>query len=106
MYKVGTALFTKGVFVESGEAALYLGGMAQVNVSLPDDLGDWAQSRVTSGGFIDASDYVRDVVRRDRAYEEKLARLQAAIDEGRASPISERTIEDIIADGRRRRAAR
>lgn len=80
--------------------------MAQVNVSLPDDLSDWAQSRVTPGGFADASDYVRDVVRRDRAYEEKLGRLQVAIDEGRASPISERTIEDIIADGRRRRAAR
>lgn len=79
--------------------------MAQVNVSLPDDLGDWAQSRVTPGGFADASDYVRDVVRRDRAYEEKLTLLQTAIDEGRASPISERTIEDIITEGRRRRAA-
>ncbi|HEU0045320.1 type II toxin-antitoxin system ParD family antitoxin [Sphingomonas sp.] len=80
--------------------------MAQVNVSLPDDLSDWARLQATEGRFVDASDYVRDVVRRDREHGEQRARLQAAIDDGRASPISERTIEDIIADGRRRHAGR
>lgn len=80
--------------------------MTRLNVSLPDDLGDWATARAARSGFGDPADYVGELVRREREHEEKLARLQAAIDEGRASPISNRTIEDIIADGRRRHAAR
>lgn len=88
-----------GLFVESGAAVSYFGTMAQVHVSLPQDLSDWAELRAAQGGYDDPADYVRDVVRREREYQEKLARLQAAIDEGRRSPISDRTIEDIIADG-------
>lgn len=80
--------------------------MAQLNVSLPDDLSAWAEARVAQGRFGDPQEYVRELVRRDREDEEKLARLQAAIDEGRRSGVSKRTIEDVIADGRRRRAQR
>jgi antitoxin ParD1/3/4 len=79
--------------------------MAQMNVSIPDKLKGWAEQRVAEGRYSSTSDYIRDLVRRDQENEEKLRRLQAAIDEGRASGISKRTIEDIIADGRRRRAA-
>jgi antitoxin ParD1/3/4 len=79
--------------------------MAQMNISIPEKLKGWAESRVAEGRYSSTSDYVRDLVRRDQENEEKLRRLQAAIDEGRRSGISERTIGDIIADGRRRRAA-
>lgn len=64
--------------------------MAQVHVSLPKDLSDWAESRVAQGGYADPAEYVRDVVRRDREYQEKLARLGEAIDEGRRSGKSDR----------------
>lgn len=80
--------------------------MSRLNVSLPDDLSDWAEARAAHDGFGDPADYVRDVMQREREYQEKLARLQAAIDAGRASPVSHRTIEDIVGDGRRRHAAR
>lgn len=76
--------------------------MAQLNVQLPDDLQRWTDARAVEGGFDSGSDYVRDLVRRDRDYAQKLAALQAAIDEGLASGVSERTIEDIIADRRKR----
>ncbi len=79
--------------------------MAQMNVSIPDKLKSWAEQRVAEGRYSSTSDYIRDLVRRDQENEEKLRRLQAAIDEGRNSGISERTIDDIIADRRRRRAA-
>lgn len=72
--------------------------MAQVNVSLPDDLSAWAESRVTDGGYGDPAEYVRDLVRRDREDEEKLARLQAAIDEGRRSGVSERDPFEYLAE--------
>ena len=44
-----------------------------------------AQRRYSS-----TSDYVRDLVRRDQDYAQKLAALQAAIDAGLASGVSER----------------
>ena len=78
--------------------------MAQMNVSLPDQLKGWAESRVAEGRYSSTSDYVRDLVRRDQEREEKRRALQAAIEEGRASGISDRGIEDIIADVRQRRS--
>ena len=80
--------------------------MAQMNVSIPDKLKGWAESRVAEGRYSSTSDYVRDLVRRDQEAEEKLQRLRAAIDEGLASPETDATIESIIIEGRRRRAAR
>lgn len=71
--------------------------MAQMNISLPDKLKSWAEARVAEGRYSSTSDYVRDLMRRDQDTSEALARLQAAIDEGRASPPSDRTIDDIIA---------
>ncbi len=73
-----------------------------MNVLLPDDLQSWADSRVSEGRYDSGADYVRDLVRRDRDYAEKLIALQAAIAEGLASGVSERTIEDIIRDRRER----
>ncbi|MFW2830749.1 type II toxin-antitoxin system ParD family antitoxin [Sphingomonas sp. ID0503] len=75
-----------------------------MNISIPEQLKRWAEARVAEGRYSSTSDYVRDLVRRDQEQAEKLARLQAAIDEGRASGISKRSIEDIIADARKRRA--
>ncbi len=64
--------------------------MAQMNISIPDKLKGWAERRVAEGRYSSTSDYVRDLIRRDEEYQEKVERLQAAIDEGRASGISER----------------
>lgn len=80
--------------------------MAQMNISIPEKLKGWAESRVAEGRYSSTSDYVRDLVRRDQENEEKLRRLQAAIDEGLNSPEVDTTIEDIIAEGRARRRAR
>ena len=76
--------------------------MAQMNISIPDKLKSWAEQRVAEGRYASTSDYVRDLVRRDQENEEKLRRLQAAIDEGLASPETDSTIEDIITRGRGR----
>ena len=73
--------------------------MAQMNVSIPEALKGWAESRVAEGRYSSTSDYVRDLVRRDQEREEARRRLQAAIDEGRASGVSKRGIADVIAEG-------
>jgi antitoxin ParD1/3/4 len=73
-----------------------------MNVSIPDALKGWAESRVAEGRYSSTSDYVRDLVRRDQEREEACRRLQAAIDEGMASPESDATMADVIRDARKR----
>jgi antitoxin ParD1/3/4 len=77
--------------------------MAQMNVSLPEALKTWAETRVAEGRYSSTSDYVRDLVRRDQEAEEKLQRLRVMIEEGLASPETDATIDSIIADSRARR---
>ena len=91
-----------GCYLVIFRAKSYKWRMAQMNVSIPDKLKGWAEQRVAEGRYSSTSDYIRDLVRRDQENEERLRRLQAAIDEGLASGVSERTIEDIIADRRKR----
>ena len=67
-----------------------------MNVSLPDQLKGWAESRVAEGRYSSTSDYVRDLVRRDQEREEKRRVLQAAIDEGLASPIPDRLFDEVV----------
>lgn len=70
--------------------------MAQLNVQLPDDLQRWADARAVEGGFSSTGDYIGELMRRDREDAEKLAALQAAIDAGRASGVSERDPFDYL----------
>lgn len=71
--------------------------MATMNVSLPDPLKEWVEDRVKSGSYANASDYVRDLIRRDQERREAL--VQALI-EGEASGTSRRSVRDIAADTR------
>lgn len=62
--------------------------MATMNISLPDAMKDWAETQAESGRYANASDYVRDLIRRDQDRVGKIARLQALITEGVASKDS------------------
>lgn len=57
--------------------------MASMNISLPDPMRDYVQDRVDRGQYASASDYVRDLIRRDQggvADEERwLSELDASI---------------------------
>ncbi len=59
--------------------------MATMNISLPDLMKRWVETRTTSGRFSNASDYVRHLIRRDQEREQASKMLQQAIDEGIAS---------------------
>ena len=39
--------------------------MATMNVSLPDAMKDWVEGQTQTGRYSNASDYVRDLIRRD-----------------------------------------
>jgi len=59
--------------------------MATMNISLPDRMKEWVEGQTQTGRFANASDYVRDLIRRDRARSEAIAEIQAVVDAGLAS---------------------
>ena len=63
--------------------------MATMNVSLPDALKAHVEAQVETGRYANASDYVRDLIRRDQERAQKLAVMQALVDEGMASGVAE-----------------
>lgn len=73
--------------------------MATMNISLPDALKEWAESRVAQGRFSTVSDYVRDLIRHEQEKAAFIEEVQAAIDEGEASgfvPYSRAEIEESL----------
>ena len=79
--------------------------MATMNISLPDPMKDWVEAQARTGRYSNASDYVRDLIRRDQERAGKLSELQALIDEGLGSGVSDRTPDDIRRLGRAKLAA-
>jgi antitoxin ParD1/3/4 len=76
--------------------------MATMNVSLPDPMKSWVDTRTTTGRYGNASDYIRDLIRRDQERQEQIAQFQALIDEGLASGISPRTLAEVLQEVRAR----
>lgn len=59
--------------------------MATMNVSLPDPMKAWVETRLEAGRYSNVSDYIRALIRRDQERQQAIAALQAAIDEGLSS---------------------
>ena len=76
--------------------------MAQMNVSLPDPMKAWCEAQVGQGRYSTTSDYVRDLIRRDQDNQTGVKALQAAIDNGLASGISPRSLDEILTEARAR----
>lgn len=71
--------------------------MAQINLSIPPALKDWVDSRVSEGRYSSASDYVRDLVRRDQeAVMDDAAWLRGLVAEGLASGVIDKEPEDVL----------
>jgi len=85
--------------------------MQTMTISLPNDMRDYVDSRTQSGGFGNTSEYVRDLIRRERDRRAQEA-LEAQLIANLASPqvewtpeVRERllaTVEDRIAKRRSR----
>ncbi len=63
--------------------------MAQMNISIPDKLKAYVESRVADGSYASSSDYLRDLVRQDQRERAALERLRAEIQAGIDSGISD-----------------
>lgn len=74
--------------------------MATMNISLPDAMKDWVEQQAATGRYSNSSDVVRDLIRREQVRAEKIANMQQLVDEGRASGIDPRSVDEIMADVR------
>jgi antitoxin ParD1/3/4 len=73
--------------------------MATMNISLPDEMKAWVERQVATGRYGNASDYMRDLVRRDQAM---VAQLQGMVDQAIASGVVEMSPAELFEDIKRR----
>ncbi|NLR97118.1 type II toxin-antitoxin system ParD family antitoxin [Rhizobium sp. P38BS-XIX] len=71
--------------------------MATMNVSLPDPMKDWVEAQTKTGRYSNASDYVRDLIRRDQARTDKVAEMQRFVDDGIESGVGNRSAVELFA---------
>jgi antitoxin ParD1/3/4 len=75
--------------------------MATMTVSLPDPMKDWIEAQIRQGDYASVSDYVRDLVRRDRDRREQeltLDELRKKLADSQASGMSDRSVDEIFAE--------
>lgn len=58
--------------------------MATINISVSDDMKAWVESQLDKRGYGNASDYIRDLIRKDQERREAIATLQNAVNKGLA----------------------
>lgn len=76
--------------------------MATMSITLPEPLKDWVEDQTRSGRYGDASDYVRELIRRDQERQDLVSEMQKLIDEGFASGVSTRSMDEILEEARAR----
>jgi len=73
--------------------------VATLNISIPDSMREWIDAQVQAGGYANASDYIRDLVRHNQRERES---IRLALIEGERSGNSERSVNDIARQAKRR----
>ncbi len=64
--------------------------MATLNISMPDEMRTFIESRVSTGEYQSASDYMRDLIRHDREETERL--LVEGLESGTAQSLDMATL--------------
>ena len=71
--------------------------MDTMNVSIPDAMKDWVEAQAKTGRYSNASDYVRDLIRRDQVRSDKIAAMQRFVDDGLKSGVGSRSKDELFA---------
>ena len=79
--------------------------MATMNVSLPDPMKDWVEAQARTGRYSNASDYVRDLIRKDQERAVRIAHMQRLVTDALESGISDQSMRDIEQAARREAGA-
>ncbi|MGA2290335.1 type II toxin-antitoxin system ParD family antitoxin [Bradyrhizobium sp.] len=83
--------------------------MATMTISLPEPMKDWIEARIKEGEYASTSDYVRDLVRRDRERrshpELTMDDLRRIVDQSRASGVGRKSVSEVLAQAKKRARA-
>lgn len=74
--------------------------MTSMNVSLPEQMKSWVEGKIDAGQYHNASEYIRDLIRKDQAETEKTLAFRAAIEIGRASGVDDRSVDEIFIEAK------
>jgi antitoxin ParD1/3/4 len=82
-----------------------------MNISLPGSLKSWVEKQVRRKGYSTASEYVRDLLRREQELESAVRaqvdeQLLAGQDSGSAEPMNDKGWLQVRREGRRRATSR
>jgi antitoxin ParD1/3/4 len=80
--------------------------MGKLSISVSDQLEKFVSERVASGEYIDAGEYVSDLLRRDQKKRDAYEKLGRMIDQAEASGVSKRTFDEIWDAGAERGRAK
>lgn len=62
--------------------------MQRKTITLTERQDEWIKCQIATGNFGNDSEYIRDLIRRDKEYQEKLIALREALIEGEKSGAS------------------
>jgi len=71
-----------------------------ITVTTQQDL--WIKTQVESGSYGNDSEYIRDLIRKDHEYKNKLENLRSALIAGEKSGVSHRNMQEILIDAKKR----
>ena len=72
---------------------------ATLEIFITDDQREWIDAQVAVGRYANASDYIRELIRRDQQAQQS---LQLALIDGERSGVSERAVSDVARQVRQR----
>jgi antitoxin ParD1/3/4 len=61
--------------------------MSTMNISLPESMKTFIDSRVVQGGYGSGSEYVRTLIRKEQAREQLRRLVLAGVESGRSGPV-------------------
>lgn len=67
--------------------------MVTIDVSIPENMKLWVEQQANSGGFANASDYIRHLIRCDEERAAKIAHIQALVAQGIESGVGRRSMD-------------
>jgi len=70
--------------------------MIRKTITVTEQQNSWIKSQIESGQYGNDSEYMRDLVRKDQEYNQKLSALQVALKEGEDSGESTLSMNDIL----------
>ena len=76
--------------------------LVKKSITVTDRQEQWIRAQVAGGEYGNDSEYVRDLIRRDQEQNAQFRALKDAIQQGVASGVSDKTVEEIWAEAEAR----